>query len=93
MIEGNTPNLAAISSVLSHLSLFFPWSVRFDVAPVEDPSDETKHELIIQLSQHDGRPSILGDSKDPLVIGFHIMRVENNRRYRVHKVRTIHNFF
>ena len=37
------------------------------------------------MSQQDSR-SILIDKKELLVIGFHIMKVEKNRKYRLHRV-------
>jgi len=48
---------------------------RFDV---EKDGDE----VVVQLSQRDRR----ADGGQLLVIGFHIMRVEANRRYRLHRV-------
>lgn len=49
---------------------------RFDITKEED-------DVIFQMSQED----LPGDSrKELLIIGFHIMRVESNRKYRVHKL-------
>ena len=58
---------------------------RFDIPYVDDP-DDSKLEIIVQLSQKDARSTLLSDQRQNLVIGFHIMKVEANRKYRVHKV-------
>ena len=58
---------------------------RFDIPYTDDPED-SKLEIIVQLSQKDARSTLLSDQRQNLVIGFHIMKVEANRRYRVHKV-------
>ena len=52
---------------------------RFDISNEDDA-------VIIQLSQSDVRE--LGQKKELLVIGFHIMRVEENRRYRLHRIQS-----
>jgi hypothetical protein len=68
-----------------------PWICRFDIPYTDDPED-SKLEVIVQLSQKDARSTLLSDQRQNLVIGFHIMKVEANRRYRVHKVLPIiHN--
>lgn len=53
-------------------------SSRFDMEKEED-------EVIIQLSQQDCRSRVV-DQRELRVIGFHIMRVEANRKYRLHKI-------
>ena len=58
---------------------------RFDIPYTDDPED-SKLEIIVQLSQKDARSTLLSDQRQNLVIGFHVMKVEANRRYRVHKV-------
>ena len=63
---------------------------RFDIPYTDDPED-SKLEIIVQLSQKDARSTLLSDQRQNLVIGFHIMKVEANRRYRVHQV--IYLFF
>ena len=63
---------------------------RFDIPYTDDPED-SKLEIIVQLSQKDARSTLLSDQRQNLVIGFHVMKVEANRRYRVHKV--IKQFF
>ncbi|XP_059080886.1 calpain-5-like isoform X2 [Tigriopus californicus] len=50
---------------------------RFDISKEED-------EIIVQLSQEDCRDKLV-EKRKLLVIGFHIMKVEENRKYRVHK--------
>lgn len=50
---------------------------RFDITKDED-------EVIVQLSQEDCRDKLV-EKRKLLVIGFHIMKVEENRKYRVHK--------
>ena len=57
--------------------LFF----RFDI---ETRSDEEAKDVIIQLSQRDTR-SLLMENKDTLIIGFTILKVEFNRKYRLHQ--------
>ena len=53
---------------------------RFDISKEDDA-------VIIQLSQSDVRE--LGQQKkELLVIGFHIMRVEENRRFRLHRIQS-----
>ena len=54
--------------------------------PYADDPDDSKLEIIVQLSQKDARSTLLSDQRQNLVIGFHIMKVEANRKYRVHKV-------
>ena len=61
---------------------------RFDIPYTEDPED-SKLEIIVQLSQKDARSTLLSDQRQNLVIGFHIMKVEANRIYRIHKVGTL----
>eukprot|EP00095_Tigriopus_kingsejongensis_P006591 maker-scaffold516_size150393-snap-gene-0.24 protein:Tk06591 transcript:maker-scaffold516_size150393-snap-gene-0.24-mRNA-1 annotation:"calpain t" len=51
---------------------------RFDITKDED-------EVIIQLSQEDCREKVV-EKSELLVIGFHVMKVEANRKYRLHKV-------
>merc|ERR1719414_210769 len=58
---------------------------RFDIPYTDDPED-SKLEIIVQLSQKDARSTLLSDQRQNLVIGFHIMKIEANRRYRVHQV-------
>ena len=41
-------------------------------------------EVIIQLSQRDSR-SLLMETKEKLVIGFTILKVEQNRKFRLHQ--------
>jgi calpain-5 len=50
---------------------------RLDIVKDED-------EVIMMLSQRDSRSAT--ESKELLVIGLHIMHVENNRKYRMHKL-------
>ena len=58
----------------------FDWFLlRFDVT-----SDEG--EVIIQLSQKENKSTVLASEKVKLVIGFHLLRVESNREYRLHSV-------
>lgn len=52
---------------------------RFDVNSKED------EEVIIQLSQIDDGSNVLIKDKLKLVIGFHLLKVESNREYRLHK--------
>lgn len=54
---------------------------RFDV---DGNSPEEEKEVIVQLSQRDCR-SLLMESKETLVIGFTILKVEGNRKYRLHQ--------
>jgi calpain-5 len=54
---------------------------RFDINTTS--GDDTK-EIIIQLSQRDSR-SLLMDTQENLVIGFSILKVESNRKYRLHQ--------
>ena len=65
---------------LNHPETFlFNPQYRFDISKEDDG-------VIIQLSQSDVRE--LGQKKELLVIGFHIMRVEENRRYRLHRIQS-----
>jgi len=52
---------------------------RFDINSKED------EEIIIQLSQMDDGNTVLIKDKLKLVIGFHLLKVESNREYRLHK--------
>jgi len=52
---------------------------RFDINSKED------EEIILQLSQMDDGTHILIKDKLKLVIGFHLLKVESNREYRLHK--------
>ena len=54
---------------------------RFDI---ECQHDDTR-EIIVQLSQRDAR-SLLMERKDHYVIGFCILKVEENRKYRMHSL-------
>ena len=56
---------------------------RFDVPRVED--DESQ-EIVVQLSQSDGRSNLLNEKREKKTIGFHIMRIESNRTTRVHRL-------
>merc|ERR1719483_413924 len=51
----------------------------FDINSKED------EEIILQLSQMDDGTHILIKDKLKLVIGFHLLKVESNREYRLHK--------
>jgi len=51
----------------------------FDINSKED------EEIIIQLSQMDDGSNVLIKDKLKLVIGFHLLKVESNREYRLHK--------
>ena len=51
---------------------------RLDITKDED-------DLIVQLSQEDVRCKV-SEQKELLVIGFHIMKVEENRKFRLHQV-------
>jgi len=53
---------------------------RFDVT-----SDNT--EIILQLSQMDLNSSVLASEKVKYVIGLHLLKVENNREYRLHTMK------
>ena len=53
---------------------------RFDVT-----SDDT--EVILQLSQMDLKSSVLASEKVKHVIGLHLLKVENNREYRLHTMK------
>ena len=55
--------------------------LRFDIETKSE--DETK-DVIIQLSQRDSR-SLLMEKKENLIIGFTILKVEFNRKYRLHQ--------
>jgi len=52
---------------------------RFDINSKED------EEVIIQLSQMDDGSNVLIKDKLKIVIGFHLLKVESNREYRLHK--------
>eukprot|EP00090_Calanus_glacialis_P010588 TRINITY_DN19017_c0_g1_i1.p1 TRINITY_DN19017_c0_g1~~TRINITY_DN19017_c0_g1_i1.p1 ORF type:complete len:655 (+),score=125.61 TRINITY_DN19017_c0_g1_i1:152-2116(+) len=52
---------------------------RFDINSKED------EEIIVQLSQMDDGNNVLIKDKLKLVIGFHLLKVESNREYRLHK--------
>lgn len=54
---------------------------RFDVGGKGD------EEVVIQLSQNYNQALQILPSKDKLVIGFHMMKVESNREFRVHQQR------
>ena len=45
---------------------------------------DTPMDVIIQLSQRDSR-TLLMENKENLVIGFIIMKVEKNRKFRLHR--------
>lgn len=51
---------------------------------IETKSDEETKDVIIQLSQRDSR-SLLMDNKETLIIGFTLLKVEFNRKYRLHQ--------
>jgi len=51
---------------------------RFDISSKEE------EEVIIQLSQMDDGTNVLIKDKLKLVIGFHLLKVETNREYRLH---------
>ncbi len=57
---------------------------RFDI--VTDEIDDVK-EVIIQLSQRDTRALTI-EEKDNLVIGYCILKVEINRKYRLHQFKS-----
>jgi len=52
---------------------------RFDINSKDD------EEIIVQLSQMDDGNNVLIKDKLKLVIGFHLLKVESNREYRLHK--------
>jgi len=54
---------------------------RFDIN-----SKEEEEEVIVQLSQMDDGSNVLLKDKLKLVIGFHLLKVESNREYRLHKI-------
>ena len=62
---------------LKHIFLFSRISI-------ETKSDEETKDVIIQLSQRDSR-SLLMDNKETLIIGFTVLKVEFNRKYRLHQ--------
>ena len=51
---------------------------------IETKSGEETKDVIIQLSQRDSR-SLLMENKETLIIGFTILKVESNRKYRLHQ--------
>ena len=59
------------------------WSL-FSRISIETKSDEETKDVIIQLSQRDSR-SLLMDNKETLIIGFTVLKVEFNRKYRLHQ--------
>jgi len=54
---------------------------RFDIN-----SKEEEEEVIVQLSQMDDGSNVLLKDKLKLVIGFHLLKVESNREFRLHKI-------
>ena len=56
----------------------------FSRISIETKSDEETKDVIIQLSQRDSR-SLLMDNKETLIIGFTVLKVEFNRKYRLHQ--------
>ena len=77
--------------IASKLLLLYQY-FRFDIPYTDDP-DDSKLEVIVQLSQRDARSTLLSDQRQNLVIGFHIMKVEANRRFRVHRVSFCESLF
>jgi len=54
---------------------------RFDINTKEE-----EEEVIVQLSQMDDGSNVLLKDKLKLVIGFHLLKVESNREFRLHKI-------
>ena len=70
--------IRSVASVTNKTRFLF---FRFDI---ETKSDEEAKDVIIQLSQRD-TCSLLMENKETLIIGFTILKVEFNRKYRLHQ--------